>query len=185
MLLCTSLLSANGQTSSGYTPDYRLEVRAGWGAVPFVNAILYGITSLSHISGEADDSQKDSGIATGDLSLEVSCKLKRWLSVGVDLSWQGFNSRLGGETAGHSLDLVAIMPNVTMNYLTGEKCTLYAKAEVGAAYYKYDCTDNNSLQFAFQISPIGVTFGHRFYGFAELSAGLLYQGGKIGAGYRF
>ena len=185
-LLCASLLSANGQTSSKYVPDYRWEARAGWGLVPYVNVILYGITSLSHVSEDKKDNEhKDEGVATGDISLEASYKLNRWLSVGADLSWQGFNSKLGGETASHSLDIITVMPNVTANYLTRKNCTLYAKAEIGAAYYNYDCTDNNNLIFAFQVSPIGVTFGHKFYGFAELSAGLLYQGGKLGVGYRF
>ncbi len=184
-LLCASLLSANGQTSSSkYVPDYRWEVRAGWGIVPFVNGILYGIASLSHINDEAEDKQQDDGIATGDLSIDISRKLNRWLAVGVDLGYQGFTSSLGGEMASHSLDVVAIMPNVTMNYLTREKWTLYGKVEAGAALYKFDCSDPQ-LQFVFQASPIGVTFGHKFYGFAELSAGMLYQGGKLGVGYRF
>ncbi len=185
-LLCALPLSASGQEASKYVPDYSLDIRAGWGTVPFVNILLYGIASLNHLSDEEskDKSNQDSGIATGDLSLDIAYKVNRWMSAGVDVSWQGYSSSKGGEMKAHTLHVVSVMPQLTMNYLTRENVTLYGKAEAGAAIYTFDCT-GTELQFAFQIAPIGVTFGHRFYGFAELSAGLLYQGGKVGVGYRF
>ncbi len=185
-LLCASPLSASGQESAKYIPDHRFDVRAGWGVMPFVNVILYGIASLNHLSDEEskDKSNQDSGIATGDLSLDFSYKVNRWMSAGVDISWQGYSSSKGGEMKSHTMNVIAVMPQLTMNYLTREKVTLYGKAEAGAAVYSYDCS-GTSVRFAFQLAPIGVTFGHKFYGFAELSAGLLYQGGKVGIGYRF
>ena len=80
--------------------------------------------------------------------------------------------------------MYAVMPNVTMNYLTRENVTIYGKLEAGIGVINFECSDP-SLFFAAQASPIGVTFGHSVYGFAELSVGTLYQGGKIGFGFRF
>ena len=186
VLLYALPLSASGQETAKYIPDHRLDIRAGWGAMPFVNVLLYGISSLNHLSDDKseDKSKRDSGIATGDLSLDIAFRVNRRMSAGVDMSWQGYSSSKGGETASHTMNVFSIMPQVTVNYLSGEKFTLYGKAEAGAALYAYDCS-GTSVHFAFQLAPIGVTFGRRFYGFAELSAGLLYQGGKVGVGFRF
>ena len=38
---------------------------------------------------------------------------------------------------------------------------------------------------AYQLVPIGVTFGKRFYGFAEAGYGFQYQGGRAGIGWKF
>ena len=36
-----------------------------------------------------------------------------------------------------------------------------------------------------QLNPIGVEFGRRFFGMAEMGVGVNYFGGRLGIGYRF
>lgn len=181
--LCAVAMSSSGQTTEKYNPDYSWEVRAGWGYAPISGLVLYAFGALNHITSDETEGGSDSGIATGDLSLDIARKLNRWLAVGADLSWSRFSGN-GDDGRDHIMDMYAVMPQITMNYLTKENLTLYGKVEAGIGVVNFDCTEP-SLFFAAQASPIGVTFGHKFYGFAELSAGTLYQGGKIGFGFRF
>ena len=180
LALCAAFMSAAGQSTEKYIPDYSWEVRAGWGYAPVSGLILYALSSLNHSSGSEAESN---GIATGDLSVDMARKVNRWLAIGADMSWSRFSGR-GNDGRKHLMDMYAVMPQVTMNYLTKENLTLYGKIEAGIGIIVFDCAGASPF-FAAQASPIGVCFGHRFYGFAELSAGTLYQGGKIGLGFRF
>lgn len=173
----------SAQTTVKYVPDYSWEIRAGWGYAPVAGALIYALTAIGHITPDETEVKNDKGIATGDLSIDIARKLNRWFAAGADLSWSRL-SGTGDDGLKHIMDMYAIMPNVTMNYLTRENVTLYGKLEAGIGVINFECSDP-SLFFAAQASPIGVTFGHSVYGFAELSVGTLYQGGKIGFGFRF
>lgn len=183
LAICTAFLSASGQTTGKYIPDYTWEVRTGWGYAPISGLVLYAVSLLNHTSDDGSAEAGESGIATGDLSIDVAHKLNRWLAIGTDISWSRFSGN-GNDGRRHIMDMYAVMPQVTMNYLTKENLTLYGKVEAGIGFIVFDCIGPSPF-FAAQASPIGVSFGHKFYGFAELSAGTLYQGGKIGLGFRF
>lgn len=174
--------NVNAEMKTRYEPDYKWEVRAGWGIVPFPNLLIFAASSLNHLA-EGSDEDKD-GIALGDISIDAERKLNRWLAVGLDLSWDRMTSRSSSPSKDHVMDVVALMPCATANYLTRENFTLYGKLEAGASLLLTDCNSPDVL-FAVQAAPIGVTFGHKFYGFAEASAGTLYIGGKFGVGFRF
>lgn len=175
-------VNVNSDTKTLYEPDYKWEVRAGWGLLPWPNMLIFTASSLSHL-GEDSEGDKDP-VVLGDISIDAERKLNRWLAVGLDFSYDRMSSRSSSPSKDHIMDVLALMPCATANYLTRENVTLYGKVEAGAALVLTDC-DSPDVLFAVQAAPIGVTFGHKFYGFAELSAGTLYIGGKLGVGFRF
>ena len=89
------------------------------------------------------------------------------------------------------------MPQVRFNYLNRPKFRLYGAASLGFITYfgNYPDTGNsyaeiygasdNSVEFAWQLSPLGCEYGKNVFYFAELGIGYLYTIARIGIGYRF
>ena len=84
-------------------------------------------------------------------------------------------------------------------YMNRRYVRLYGSLGIGAAFYggfdklTYSYTDSrgsvqfedNSFRACGQFSPIGVEFGNKLFGFAEIGIGSLYAGMQAGIGYKF
>lgn len=87
----------------------------------------------------------------------------------------------------------ATYPTVLLNgsylYVSRERLELYARVGVGACFSKEEVTyqgttTDNSVLFAYQISPIGIRIGRKIY--FNVEAGFGYAGIAVfGVGYRF
>ena len=81
------------------------------------------------------------------------------------------------------------MPSVRFTYLNRPWVRLYSSVDVGVGFFLSstggsDGESGNKALFAFNITPIGVSVGKKFYGLFELNAG--YDAiVKVGIGARF
>ena len=183
------------------------EIGTGLSSLNYINLMfIYLLTDLGHALGKEpieDGRENDPELGfPGNLNITPRYYVNRWLSVGANLSLEYmsdkvYNSDTDKDTGVttqiyrgmHSMGVVAIMPCVRFNYMTKPKCTLYGEAQAGVASYFFDehCNGGSDLDvvFSFQVTPIGVTFGSKVFGFAEVGAGWQWIGGQLGIGYRF
>ncbi len=127
-----------------------------------------------------------------------------WFSVSVDFAvtsfwrdrYKGVSNQLAGSDGGTAFYL---LPRAKLMYMNRRYVRLYGSLGVGAALYdgfdklSYRYTDSdgrvrfedNSFRACGQVTPIGVEFGNKLFGFAELGAGALYTGMQAGIGYKF
>ena len=81
------------------------------------------------------------------------------------------------------------MPSVRFTYLNRPWVRLYSSVDVGVGFFLSstggsDGESRNKALFAFNVTPIGVSVGKKFYGLFELNAG--YDAiVKVGIGARF
>jgi hypothetical protein len=89
---------------------------------------------------------------------------------------------------GYQAKYFTILTNASYLYLRKEKLELYGRLGVGVSFSKEEFVEQNvskeSVLFAYQVSPIGVRLGKKFFFQAE--AGFGYVGIiSFGVGYRF
>ncbi len=183
------------------------EIGTGISSLNYINLMfIYLLTDLGHALGSTPvEDGRENDIEwgfPGNLNIHPRYYVNRWLSVGANLSLEYMSDKTyhsetnkdTGETTKiyrgmHSMGVIALMPSVRFNYMTHPACTLYGEAQAGMAAYFFDKTCNadadNDLFFSFQVTPIGVTFGRKVFGFAEIGAGWQWIGGQLGIGYRF
>ena len=191
---------ANGQA---FTRDLSgtFEINAGISGVNFFELLFpYSFGAIAHSSAAVEkchDGLESKMDITLPLHLNVSGRyyLTKWLGVGVSASFGYMSQKIYKTTDSsreykgtHCLQSYALMPSIRFNYMSHPKCTLYGELQGGIGIYKWDkiCTENTmSKLFAFQIIPVGVSFGSKLYGFAELGIGVEWAGANLGIGYRF
>lgn len=98
----------------------------------------------------------------------------KWVSIGLA---GGMHDRPNGKFDYN------LMFMISGNWLTKEKFRLYSGVGYGvlAGYVKGDGKPSHG----FQITPVGVSYGKRFFGFAELGTGWMFFPARAGVGFRF
>ena len=140
----------------------------------------------------------------GAISIGADYAVCKWFSVSMDFAvtsfWRDRYNGVGGGPAG-SDDGTAfyLLPRAKFMYMNRRYVRLYGSLGIGAAFYSgfdkltYSYTDgrgsvqfeDNSFRPCGQFSPIGVEFGNKLFGFAEIGIGSLYAGMQAGIGYKF
>lgn len=172
----------------------------------FTNGLYHYWDFTDSQDGTLSDFYKDYNGPTysaGSFSLGAEYLVARWFAVsatlGADFLWHDtYDSSSDGLTGKKTGTAISFMPQAKFIYLNRPKLRLYGYIGLGAIKYigydkmKYSYKDeygvhfeNESLQPAFQYTPIGVEFGGRLFGFAEAGAGTLFSGIRAGVGYRF
>lgn len=121
---------------------------------------------------------------TGTVSLDFFYTPVKWVSIGVGFGIHDF-IKVGstGDTGTASRHL---HPNLMIylrgNWYTGKRWRIYSLV----GYPDIALYDRSySAWSGFQVTPIGVSFGSRVYGFAEIGTGYMYTPGRFGLGVRF
>lgn len=135
----------------------------------------------------------------GNYGLHYYYQVKHWCQVGVKVNSEITKCTIF-ET--NSLDVVSkqemlthisLMPSVRFTYLNRPWVRLYSGADLGCGYFlrtptKLDPNPENTiykrLYFAYNVVPIGIEVGRKFYGLLETNIG--YDSFvKAGIGFRF
>lgn len=140
--------------------------------------------------------------ATGAFTAEFSYVFRKWLTFSVGLGYNHYwkdqlsrldDSRIGTAHAG----AMYLMPLARFTYMAHKNVKLYSGAGLGFSMFKnYSADKFPECSFAdvrrepvfrpmMQLVPFGVTFGNRFFGFAETGFGAVWIGVHGGVGYRF
>ncbi len=135
--------------------DYKIK-RTGESTMPLV----YGLGYRYHVSPRVNV-----GLDLGYMQFDADYELKK------------DNDRQSGT---RKTNFVLILPTAEYAYMNKRKVQLYGNASVGLATLSGKSSvgasanndkDYSSTVFAFQVNPIGVRYGERFGGFAELGFG--------------
>ena len=168
-------------------------------------SLSYGFGSLSQLGdglGEGlvmifSDTENDDGFILGPISAEYFCHLNNpRLAIGGFVSYSKWDSDIVKRGGSHEKvgerkrNYFSVMPALKWYWSNKNSFGCYSKAAAGVAFLssteKDSATakskDENGTYFMFQLSLIGIEFGHQFRGFAELGVG--HQGFAV-AGLRY
>ena len=172
-------------------PEYRHEWRFGFAGYPLIDQLFFGYGHDYFIDAmDTDDLYSDYhgdctmvGLLSAEYSINYTNRFSFAVSGYVNSFWTpmfDYKDNRNGMNVGVSLHVI---PTARYNYYSGPAFSVYSTIGLGLIVG----TENDEV-FAFptfQISPLGITFGRKVFGFAEWNGGLSYLGGRAGVGYRF
>ena len=179
---------------------FRYEVSLGWGGYPILDDYLWGSGwgcqackemaamhnsgHLSHLYRTVNGGEYMTGLISAEFNIHYSRRFTLSLEAGVNGIWGKSYNRLDGSLADkmHGA-IVTLLPQAQFNWLNKKNVRLYSSFGLGASVGGYD--NEFDAYVAAQLTPFGVTAGHKVFFFAEQSIGTAYFGGKFGIGYRF
>lgn len=190
-------LSITGEASAAQRKEKtgkpsRFEMTIGWCGYPVMDEVTFvSRSSMSYGKNPMDYmfSSYDGGTyMTGNIVAEMNLHLTRLITLSFEVAADGiwkdtFDTGTSARIRRTSGCSVTILPQARIHWFNREWCRMYSSAGFGLTAGGFDGRSETSA--AGQIVPFGITFGKRFFGFAEVGAGTLYLGGKFGVGYRF
>ena len=134
------------------------EFNAGISAVPYLNILVYALSSLGHPNEKVDGNPgPEIGLPAG-LDLQARYNFNRWLSVGGVSSIQYFagpdyhdmkdsdgnvvkdsNGNAVREYGGmHSMLAASLMPDLRITYYKARRFSVYSQGAIGVVLYAFD-----------------------------------------------
>ncbi|MDE7078101.1 MAG: hypothetical protein K2O55_05965 [Alistipes sp.] len=130
---------------------------------------------------------------SGTWSLSYDYRFKKWFDLGVTLSYYGkysrsYSNRDSSPVGRNRAHAFTVMPVVRFTWVNSNWVRMYSTLGLGATVsggrFDYDSERFRNGFLAFQLTPIGISVGRSFFGFAELGLGA--QGVfMMGVGYKF
>ena len=181
---------APGPVAAPSADDARWTVKASAGYFPTVPVLvdLFGAIFVG-IAVEANSSANEKL----DISIPPYCTIEglyhfndRW-ALGGSAGYLGTVWKVVDKDteAVHSKTYLTFIPLTVegrYNYVSNPAFKFYGSIEAGALFADGDGFD---VIPDFQINPIGLEFGRRFFGSIEFGAGVNYVGTRFGLGFRF
>jgi hypothetical protein len=173
------------QTEAGMS-DLRIQVRDGL-PLAFINAFTIGLTdAFSNSFSDWDIKREGESSVSGLWSIGYRYYVAPRFNIGADIGYMKFNAdylltKGAEERKGErNTTFLLALPNAEYVYLNKPKVQLYGNLGLGMIHLSGHSDvagdgqpyDYSASTFAFQVNPIGVRFGQRFGGFAELGFGL-------------
>lgn len=177
LLVAASLLFAASSFAQG---SRRQEITLSYGVAPVTDWIDSYSNLLSGAVLGADT--KSSG--WGAVSLGYSFRLIGGLKIGAQLVYSSNSQAVQGAGSDISNRYWSVLPNLKWNWLNLKIVSIYARAGAGVTFARvsYGGRNEQSTQFAFQVSPLGVEVGGRLAAYAEAGIG---TSGSVVAGIRY
>lgn len=154
-----------------------------WGDIAFLEG-----PSLARIYGEGHGVTR----TTGAFGVGFDWSAARWFSLSLDvdvaLLWnERFDSVTGKSKGNHTAAAFYLLPRLKFFYINRGHFRLYSSLGLGAVKYSgFDkLRPDQTFHPCLQISPLGVEYGGRVFGFLEAGAGNMFIGLQGGIGYRF
>lgn len=200
IVLATLLLSCfeTGARAQEANKEFKYDLRLSYGGCPTIGLIVGRVNSrhpwyFDYPKSIADIYKNNQGAiyTSGSAGLDFSMKIKKWFSLSmgiyVEHLWSNGTDIFTGEPSGKIAEgnFVHMIPTARFSYINRKHFTMYSSVGLGWAFC---LTDNNTEFFVtpvLQTAPVGIMFGGRVYGMAELCLGLECLGGRIGMGVRF
>lgn len=188
--------SAAAQTDSLSTSHNTWDIRLGVSAVPVSSVQVNRYPSYYVADKQLHNMYGDySGPLTSspNFTAEAMVHLSRKSAFGVAVSACFHNYRIFSavendeQVSSITSAALYVLPTYRLYYLNKDMVRLYGNVSLGlTSYFNTDISGSKYIpQVAFNISPIGVEVGRRWFGFAELGVGTVYCGVSLGVGYKF
>ena len=190
IILCSQTLSAQKPHSDLYN-----EIGVDAGPVSIVGGVVYGTIGFWTAVGGGLSHKPVEMNLYGCYNVHYYYQVTHWCQVGMKTVVEGSKLTYYTDTTKRVIDhvsqdvLLSFMPSVRFTYLNRPWVRLYSSVDVGVGFFLSstggsDGESGNKALFAFNITPIGVSVGKKFYGLFELNAG--YDSiVKVGIGARF
>ena len=190
IILCSQTLSAQKPHSDLYN-----EIGVDAGPVSIVGGVVYGTIGFWTAVGGGLSHKPVEMNLYGCYNVHYYYQVTHWCQVGVKTVVEGSKLTYYTDTTKRVIDhvsqdvLLSFMPSVRFTYLNRPWVRLYSSVDVGVGFFLSstggsDGDSGNKALFAFNVTPIGVSVGKKFYGLFELNAG--YDAiVKVGIGARF
>ena len=190
IILCSQTLSAQKPHSDLYN-----EIGVDAGPVSVVGGVVYGTIGFWTAVGGGLSHKPVEMNLYGCYNVHYYYQVTHWCQVGMKTVVEGSKLTYYTDTTKRMIDhvsqdvLLSFMPSVRFTYLNRPWVRLYSSVDVGVGFFLSstggsDGESRNKPLFAFNITPIGVSVGKKFYGLFELNAG--YDAiVKVGIGARF
>lgn len=169
--------------------DTRHDLRFGVGAYPSFVVTFSDIFGYdSYYESIPSDTYRGAKYIIGSYSMSYTYRLTRMLELGGSISYaQEYctiydiitDDRVGKMKSNH----LSFLPVLRLLCIQTKSFKLYAEASLGFEIRTKDI-DKSRSNVSYQITPIGVAFGKKVFGFAEMGYGAqgIFRGG---VGYRF
>ena len=206
VVILSASITSEARGRGGEYDLKRHEFFIGTGIVPgryslpgynYGNIFLKGGSSLPGAYNEARYYQKE--YTSGVWSAGYTCNFTKVLAVQANIfyeaGWVRYYGREDGVFASRCFDsYLSAMASFKVNWVNRKWVRMYSYAGLGLAW-NYSKDDpaaapgqgaaENRAVFTFQVTPVGIAVGRRFFGFAECGIGMYYSGISVGTGYRF
>ena len=196
--LCALFLvcgSAAARTDSLSTGRNIWDIRLGVSAVPVSSVQVKRYSSYNYDKPLHNMYGDYSGplISSPNFAAEAMVHLSKKSALGVAVSACFHNYRIFSavendkQVSSVTSAALYVLPTYRLYYLNKDMVRLYGNVSLGlTSYFNTDISGSRYIpQVAFNISPIGVEVGRRWFGFAEIGLGTVYCGVSLGAGYKF
>ncbi|MCQ2180513.1 MAG: hypothetical protein MJY50_00420 [Bacteroidales bacterium] len=131
--------------------------------------------------------------STNNIGAEAMMHLSRRSAVGMGLSacfhnYKTYSSiEKGVQKSSVTSAAICILPTYRLYYTDKEIVRLYGGVSLGlTSYFNTDISGAGYVpKLAFNVSPIGIEVGRKWFGFMEMGLGTVFCGVSFGAGYKF
>lgn len=124
--------------------------------------------------------------STFSATSEIKYTPVKWLSVGLSLGLHDLGNYVDAEPAIEGEVERTYYFNTMLvfygNWLTKKNLRMYSGIGYGTVNNRID---NGHIYHGFQITPVGISFGNKVFGFAELGMGWMFFPARAGIGVRF
>lgn len=183
ILLLALALPSFAQTEQ----EHKWTVRGSAGYYPSVPTLALPFVAIAiGLSADSDAGEKTKVDFPPYASIEAQYAFNEKWSIGASVGYSGFVAKVlnADKTIKSQSDFTLIPLTIVgrCNYLNRPSVKLYGSLE-GGVFFEL----GSKLQVVpdVQLNPIGVEFGRRFFGLAEIGIGMNYAGLRAGIGYRF
>lgn len=196
LLLCAiSILCSQSLFAQKPHSDLHNEIGVDAGPVSIVGGVVYGSIGFWSAVGGGLSHKPVKMNLYGCYNLHYYYQVTHWCQVGMKTVVEGSKLTYYTDTTRMVIDhisqdvLLSFMPSVRFTYLNRPWVRLYSSVDMGIGFFlsstaSSDGKSGKNVLFAFNVTPIGVSVGKKFYGLFELNAG--YDSiFKVGIGARF
>ena len=203
LLLCVfGLLAVQPLCAQKPHSELNNEIGVDAGPVSVAGGFVFGsIGFWSSLGASLNHKAVDTRLY-GCYGIHYYYQVKHWCAVGVKTVVEGSRTTYYADSTRTAIEKIddnvffSIMPSVRFTYLNRPWVRLYSGVDLGCGFFfsttttsskaeseASDSKENNVL-FAFNVTPIGVNVGKKFFGMAELNFGFD-SWFKVGIGCRW
>lgn len=190
------LLHAQNQKERKLHSDLQNEIGVGGGIASAMGFVVHGSIGFIEVFFGGLSNQPIDMKWYGQYGVNYHYQVKHWCQLGVKFTIESSKITRYTDTTKWVVKSVSkevlcvFMPSVRFAYLNRPWVRLYSGVDVGVGYFidnkdnVSESTRSGNFFFAFNVTPIGVNVGKKFYGMFETNFGFD-SVFKIGLGARF
>ncbi len=167
--------------------SYGMYDRSGLGR----SSEIVDVSSTSTVNGGQRSDNHPTVLPT--FTLAFGYKLPDSVGIFLDTAWSyAYNNLEGGPSLmSENEHILHVMPEIRLYYMDKGNTRLYATMGAGARFRRFSETyegstlSNRDVEFSYQLSPFGMSFGEKWYFSCDFGMGNAWSFFRIGAGYKF